>query len=78
VQKGPNDNWTEVECTQEFNKQYRSYNHTLIGRAFFLSKLEEATKVCVLVNVNGLSTIDHALVDMANAFDRKMVEIITQ
>jgi len=78
VQEGPNGNWAEVEHTQEFNEQYRIYNHTLIGRALFLSKLEEAAEVHVLVNVNRLLAIDHALVDMAKAFGRRMVEIITQ
>jgi len=78
VQKGPDGNWTKVERTQEFNEQYGSYNHTLIGGAFFLSKLEEAAEVCILVNINGLSTTDHVLVDMAKAFDRRIVEIITQ
>jgi len=40
--------------------------------------LEETAEVRVLVNVNGLSTTDHALVEVAKAFDRRMVEIITQ
>jgi len=50
----------------------------LIGKALFLSKLEEAAEVPVLINVNGLSTTKHALVDVAKAFDRRIVEIITQ
>jgi len=78
VQKGLDRNWVEVERIKEFNEQYGSYNHILIGRAFFLSKLEEAVEIHVLVNVNGLSTTNHALVDVAKAFDRKIVEIITQ
>jgi len=67
-----------VEHIQKFNEQYRLYNYILIGRALFLSKVEEIAEVHVLVNINGLSTTNHALMDVAKAFDKRMVEIIIQ
>ena len=76
VQKGPDGNWREVERTQEFNEQYGSYNHTLIGRALFLSKLEEAARIRAIVDTGGQSSTDHALLDVAQAFDRRMRDII--
>jgi len=66
-----------VEHTPEFNEQYGAYNHALIGRVFFLSKLEEAAKVCTFVNIFGESTTKHTLVDMVGGFDKRMGEIIT-
>jgi len=49
----------------------------LIGKAFFLSKLEETTKVHVFVDIFGESTIEHILVDVAREFDKRIGEIIT-
>ena len=78
VKKGPDGNWVEVEDTKEFNEQYSVYNHVLIGRALFLSKLEEAAKVRALVEIDGPTNTEHALVDVAGAFDKRMADIIVQ
>ena len=68
----------EVEHALEVNEQYGAYNHTLMDRALFLSKLEEATQVCAFVDVDGKSTTKHEDIDVAMAFDRRIDEIITQ
>ena len=77
VKKGPDNKWVTVEPTVEFKEQYKAYNHALIGRALILSKLEEAAQVCALVDLDGESSTGNTLVEVAGAFDRRMVDIIT-
>jgi len=50
----------------------------LIGKALFLLKLEETTKVRAFVDIFGESTIEHILVDVAREFDKRMEEIMTR
>lgn len=78
VRKGPKKTWVEVEHAQEFNEQYGAYNHTLIGRALFLSKLEEAAKARALVEIDGETTTGHSFVEVAGAFDKRIGDIIAE
>jgi len=38
-------------------EQYTMYNHFLIGKALFMSKLEEAAAVCADVEVHRVSSV---------------------
>jgi hypothetical protein len=76
VEKGPEDSWVEVKHGEEFNEQYEAYDHTLIGRALFLSKLEEVAKVRAVYDTDGQSTTTHSSIDVAAAFDRRIGDII--
>ena len=72
------DKWVEVELPLGFREQYEAYNHVPIGRALFLSKLEEAASICVHVEMDGESNKGDSFVEVARAFDRRMADIIGQ
>jgi hypothetical protein len=76
VERGPNDSWVEVNHGDEFDEQYAAYNHTLVGRALLLSKLEEAAKVRVVYNTDRPVSTPHSSVDVAAAFDKRIADII--
>ena len=67
-----------MEHAEEFNEQYKAYDHILIGRALFLSKLEEVPQVCDVMEIDGHSATWHTLVEVAKAFDKRVDDIITQ
>jgi hypothetical protein len=77
VRKEANGNWIEVEFTEEFNEQYGKYNHALVGRALFLSKLEEAAKVrSNLPILDGIPYTEQRVQDLARNFDKNMKEVL--
>ena len=76
VERGPEDSWVEVNHGKEFDEQYKAYDHTLVGRALLLSKLEEAAKVRAVYDTNGQTSTGHSSVDVAAAFDRRIGDII--
>jgi len=76
VQKMPEGNWVQVEAGEEFYEQCKAYNHDLISRIIFLSKLEEATRIRALVDMDGQTSTAHLIVGVARAFDRWMANII--
>ena len=78
MERGPNDSWVEVNHRDEFDEQYAAYNHTLVNRAFLLSKLEEAAKVRAIYNMDRPLSTPHSSVDIAAAFDKRIANIIRQ
>jgi len=50
----------------------------LIGKAFFLTKLEEVVQICAFVETDGQTTIKHPFEEVATTFDKRMGEIISQ
>jgi len=78
VQKGEDDKWIEVETPREFKEQYAMYNHVLIGRDLFLSKLEEAAEVRACVEVHGESSAGDVVVEVAQAFDKRINDVTNQ
>ena len=76
VEKGEDGTWKAQTKSAKFVEQYKSYDHTLIGRALMLNKLEEAAKVRHDVDVDGISKSSQALVDVARTFDKRVTDII--
>ncbi len=66
----------EVERNLEVIKQLEGYNMQLIRWTFILSKLEEAAKVCFVVDLYSNSMIENKMKDVAKAFDTRMNEVI--
>ena len=78
MKKAEDGTWVEVEPGTDFIEQYSTYNRTLIGRALFLSKLEEAAEARALVNLDEKTQTEHSAMDVAKSFDGRMVEIICE
>jgi hypothetical protein len=68
--------FVEVEPDVEFHEAYGAYDHTLIGRALLLSKLEEAALHRNEAPSEGDSEAGHLNMDVIRAFDRRVAEII--
>lgn len=76
--KGPDVSWVEVKPAPEFNKQCNAYDHTLVGRVLFVSKLEEVVVVHALVEIDGQTNVRHSSLEVAAAFSKRIDEIIGQ
>lgn len=76
MQKKEDEEWVVVESSKEFNEVFAAYDHTLIGRALFLSKLEEAAEVRDAVEIDAEFDNPTPMVDVAEAFDKRVGEII--
>ena len=76
VEKGDDGSWHEVEDDIVFGEEYKKYNRTLVGRALFLSKLEEAAKVRSSVDEASFKDVGCCYWDAVHAFDRRIGEVI--
>ena len=73
MKKAEDGAWVEVEPGTDFIEQYSTYNRTLIGRALFLSKLEEAVEARALTRNHSQSIqpwmwLDHSMAGWFKSF----------
>ena len=76
VEKSRDGKWHEVEDADAYGEEYKEYDHTVIGRALVLSKLEEAAMLRATTSEESFVDAEHSYVDVAGAFDRRINDVI--
>jgi len=76
VEKSGDGKWHEVEDADAYGEEYKEYDHTVIGRALVLSKLEEAAMLRATTSEESFVDAEHSYVDVAGAFDRRINDVI--
>jgi len=78
VEKSGDGKWHEVEDADAYGEEYKKYDQTVIGRALFLSKLEDAAMLRATMSEESFVDAEHSYVDVAGAFDRRINDIIDE
>lgn len=76
VERGEDGSWHEVEGDIEWGEEYEKYNRTLVGRALFLAKLEEAAKLRSSIQEASFEDAGCCYWDAVQAFDRRIGDVI--
>ena len=76
VEKRKDGSWHEVEDAIDFEKEYENYNRTLVGRALFLAKLEEAARLRCSIDEASFADMGCDYWDAVSAFDRRIGSVI--
>ena len=76
AEKREDGSWHEVENDIELGEEYKKYNRTLVGRALFLAKLEEAAKLRCSTEEASFKDVGCCYWDAVNAFDRRIGDVI--
>ena len=76
AKKREDGSWHEVEDDIEFGEEYKKYNHTVVGRALFLAKLEEAAKQRSSTDEASFKDVGCCYWDAVHAFDRRIGDVI--
>jgi hypothetical protein len=78
VEKSGDGKWHEVEDADTYREEYKKYNQTVIGRALFLSKLEEVAMLRATMSKESFVGVKCSYVDAAGAFNKRIVDVIYQ
>ena len=76
VERGEDGSWHEVEGDIVWGEEYKKYNRTLVGRALFLAKLEEAAKLRSSIQEASFEDVGCCYWDAVQAFDRRIGDVI--
>jgi len=76
VDKGDDGSWREVEDDIALADEFKKYNRTLVGRALFLARLEEAAKQRSSTDEAAFKDETCCYWDAVQAFDRRIHDVI--
>ena len=76
VEKREDGSWHKVEDAIDFGKEYENYNRTPVGRALFLTKLEEAARLRCSIDEASFANVGCDYWDAVSAFDRRIGHVI--
>lgn len=77
VEKREDGSYHEITIDSELHKSYNTYNHTLIGRALVLAKLEEAAKLQDAVKEESFADSDITYWDAVAIYVKHIDDAIT-
>jgi len=75
VNKGADNTWHEINDVV-YGEEYSKYDHSLIGRALVLSKLEEAARLHVAMSEDMFVDEDNFYTDIVGAFNKRINDVI--
>jgi RING-H2 zinc finger domain len=76
AEKREDGSWHEVEDEFELGEDYKKYNRTVVGRALFLAKLEEAAKQRSSTGEASFKDVGCCYWDAVHAFDKRIGDVI--
>ena len=77
VGKREDGSWHEVADTLDLGEEYKKYDHTPIGRALVLAKLEEAAIYRTSISEDSFKDVEVNYWDAVQKFDKRIGDVIT-
>lgn len=77
VEKREDGSWHEVPESTDLGDEYKKYDHTPIGRALVLAKLEEAAIYRTSISEDSFKDVEVSYWDAVDKFDRRISDVIS-